>query len=168
MFFFVYILAGNIRSLDLGYDPIPRKMLWLNYALNIDQRWKMFAPAPSKLRRWYVIPGELLNGEILDLVTESKPLSWKKPENINAHYGHLRWRKYLTLLWEDKYSDYRSYYGRYLCRQWNRQHYQDKRLGRLEIFLVKQRIYDDHISDPKRISLLRHACDLGPDTLPIE
>jgi len=82
----------------------------------------MVAPYPLKYDGWYVIDGHLVNGTEVNVLDLGKPVSFEKPANIADLYKNERWRKYLMNLSLADFSDYRLYYGKYLCRSYNLRH----------------------------------------------
>jgi predicted DCC family thiol-disulfide oxidoreductase YuxK len=123
----LYILWWNLGTLGRDYTSfrgvsIPGRLRTLGLMLRVDQAWDMFSPWPQKDDGWYVIEGRLRDGRPVDLWNQRiGPVSWDKPANIAAMYPNERWRKYFMNLYIAANSDYRLYYGRYLCRQWNDQ-----------------------------------------------
>jgi hypothetical protein len=121
----VYIVWWNLGNLGQNYlsfrsMAVPARLRTLGLILRVDQAWDMFSPWPQKDDGWYVIEGKLRDGSAVDLWNQKiGPAKWEKPANIAAMYPNERWRKYFMNLYIADNSEYRLYYGRYLCRQWN-------------------------------------------------
>ena len=117
----LYVLLWNIGTarhrplIPLQYQPI-------GWTLAIDQAWDMFAPYPLKYDGWYVVDGHLVNGTEINVLDPGKPVSFEKPASVADMYKNERWRKYLMNLSLADFSDYRLYYGKYLCRSYNLRH----------------------------------------------
>jgi len=84
----------------------------------------MFALYPLKDDGWYVIPGRLKDGEVvdLDLDNDGARVTLDRPSSISQTYKNYRWRKYLDNLLSESIRSYRVYYAEYLCRAWNVRH----------------------------------------------
>jgi len=100
---------------------MPDRYRWIGVATRTDQVWDMFAPYPLRDDGWYVIEGALHSGRQVDVFRGGAPVSFAtpSPSAIAAQYKDERWRKYLMNLYLAVNSDYRLYYGQYLCRSWN-------------------------------------------------
>lgn len=119
-FFLAYVLWWNLGTVS-SRVAMPDRFRWIGVATRTDQEWDMFAPYPLLDDGWYVIRGVLQNGKEVDVFRDGAPVSFAKPSSraIAAQYKDERWRKYLMNLYLAVNSDYRLYYGRYLCRKWN-------------------------------------------------
>jgi len=152
----------NERKLRL---PLPVKLKSLSRSLSFAQGWGMFGPDPQIETGWYVIPGRLRDGSEVDIFREGKPLDWEKPSSPSALALNVRWRKYfdwITFPWN---ADYRPYYGRYLCREWNRHHPSDQALGILQIDWMREKILpQDQNTEPEKILLWKGDCSTNPDS----
>ena len=119
-FFLAYVCWWNLGTVSprLAMPPAYR---WIGVATRTDQSWDMFAPFPLRDDGWYVIDGVLHDGRHVDLFRGGAPVSFarRSPEEVAAQYHDERWRKYLMNLYLVVNSDYRLYYGKYLCRSWN-------------------------------------------------
>ncbi len=117
LLFILYIWLWNLSSITrVPFQP------WedaLGITLSIDQKWDMFAPNPLTYDGYYVVSGHLRNGQTVNVTNPDKPLTFAKPASIADQYKNERWRKYLMNLSLSENTDYRLYYGRYLCRSWN-------------------------------------------------
>ncbi len=136
----IYVTLWNVRTLDFSRFSryFPRKWNFVGEFLRIDQFWNMFAPFPLKDDGWYVIPGKLKNGEQVDLFRHGAPVSWEKPADVAALYPNERWRKYMMNLWAQTHTQYRLYFGQYLCRTWNRSHFGQKQLDTFQIVYMQE------------------------------
>jgi predicted DCC family thiol-disulfide oxidoreductase YuxK len=116
----LYIMAWNIGTLNDRW-MMPPSWRIPGVALRLDQKWDMFTPGPLKDDGYYVIPGQLKNGQVVDIFRDGAPVMMSTPSwrQISGQYKDERWRKYLLNLYLGDFSDYRLYYGRYLCRKWN-------------------------------------------------
>jgi hypothetical protein len=157
----VYVLIWNVAALPASPVTLSAPLRSVGHALRLDQTWSMFAPSPLKDDGWYVIPGRLRNGEVVDLFRNGAAVRWDKPESVAASYRNTRWRRYMMIL--PNHLEYAPSYGRYLCADWNRRHDAGSRLEELEIVFVLERTLPDYRhSEPRNVSLYRHQCHEAP------
>src|SRR5262249_10642076 len=79
-FFLIGVLlwvGSTLFPAELPQAPWLQKV---SYMSNIKQGWAMFSPNVSRRSGWFVIPGRLRDGTILDLNRGGKPLTWAIPE----------------------------------------------------------------------------------------
>jgi hypothetical protein len=153
----LYVLVWNVTSLPRAPFRAGEAFQRIGYLLRVDQTWNMFAPSPSKDDGWYVIPGRLRDGSMVDLFRNGSDVRWDKPERGARRFPNSRWRRYMMLL--PNHLDYAPSYARYLCRSWNRTHDGGRALEALEIvFVVERTLPDARKSDPRRQSVHRHTC----------
>jgi hypothetical protein len=124
----------------------------------------MFAPYPLRDDGWYVIPGVLQSGKEVDVFRGGAPVSFAKPSAaaIAAQYKDERWRKYLMNLYLAVNSDYRLYYGQYLCRKWNegKAPNDPTQLNTFDIyFMIRTNVlWTQPPQSPKKVLLHSHHC----------
>ncbi len=136
-----------------------KNTLWLGHLLRVDQKWDMFAPSPFTDDGWFVIPGRLRNGKKVDVFREGNPVSWDKPDDAISDYKNYRWRKYMRRLWLRRYSDHRLYYGKYLCRKWNREHDFKNNLLTFDIYFMKERTLPNYKEEEtEKVHIWQHRC----------
>lgn len=158
IFFIGFVIYWNIATAT-GLIGLHNNTIWLGHLLRIDQKWDMFAPRPYKDDGWYVIPGKLRNGERVDVFREDQPLNWIKPDDAIADYKNYRWRKYMRKLWLKKHSNHRLYYGKYLCRKWNREHEYARNLMNFDIYYMKEDSLPDYKTEEvEKIGIWQHRC----------
>ncbi|HWY70645.1 MAG TPA: HTTM domain-containing protein [Terriglobales bacterium] len=155
----VYTLLWNLSSITrVPFQP------WqdaIGLTLDLDQRWDMFSPNPLTYDGWYVIEGQLKDGRHINVTHPDRPVSYEKPASIADQYPNERWRKYLMNLSLSENTDYRLYYGRYLCRSWNIGHpnYDPAILIRFDIYFMA---HQNSIQHPptgfNRDLLWHHEC----------
>lgn len=154
-----YVLAWNWTTLPMARQPIPTDLKWIAYLVKFQQKWTMFGPYPPKKDGWFVIPGELRNGQEVDLFRTVPYVRFDKPAYPAGEFGGARWRKYMRNLWLGAHRRHRLYYGRYLCRTWNRRHGYPEQVVRFEIVFVEEATLPDYRVEPlKRTVLWRHEC----------
>ena len=120
-FFIVYIFFWNMDGLENSKYKMPKQMIWVGYLFNINQHWGMYAPKPMTDDGWYVFPGKLRNGNIVDANTE-KPVAWRQPASLVDYGEDHRWILFHLYIWDQSNALFRVPYARYLCREWNTHH----------------------------------------------
>jgi hypothetical protein len=162
-FFIFYILCWNLTTATSF--TLPERAVPLGPFLGLDQYWGMFAPSPSKEDGWYVIPGELRDGQKVDLMPITRddyslhPISYEKPQDIPATYKNEHWRKYLENIYNQDHADQRLYFGQYICRQWNAHHTGADTLETFRIiYMLEQTLPDYRQSKPEKVDLWNHEC----------
>lgn len=161
-FFLVYVFVWNLGTLPASMNKkhldIPWRLKWIASVLRIDQTWNMFAPYPLKDDGWYVIPGVLKNGQEVDVYRGGGAVSWEKPEYVAYMYKNQRWQKYMMNLWSKDFSQFRLYYGRYLCRLWNDHHKGGEQLDHFSINYMRQDTRPNGEAPPQKVDLWDHYC----------
>ena len=162
-FFLLLVVNWNLSTMRKQFPKapvVPTEVRWIGHLLRLDQNWNMFAPYPLKDDGWYVIPGQLFDGTMVDLwgggephwvpvdttdghtpllhpTDDSLELDRTQPELVSGMYPSQRWRKYMRNIWMKKYKALRLYYGKHLCRQWNDTHTGGERLKKFRIVYMK-------------------------------
>ena len=139
-FFLLYTAAWNAASLPQTAFSMPASLKWIGELVQLEQTWDMFAPQPSQSNGWFVMPGLLADGTAVDVYRRTvSPPERKKPRDGSAYFANYRWRKFLLTLAHKKHEDYRFYYGRYLCQQWNAGRHGDERLKTFSIYFAEEK-----------------------------
>ena len=139
----IYIIFWNMGTLRVRYEsmaPFATGATFLyvpGHSLHLYQIWNLFAPYPIMDDGWYVISGELMNGEKVDVYNKKTgEVNWDKPDVVSSTYKNNRWRKYLTSIRRKSNSTHMENYAQYLCRDWNTRHSDENRLNRFEIYFM--------------------------------
>ena len=155
----IYVTCWNIRTVWPVFRSVfPSVLNPIGYTLRIDQYWIMFAPAPVREGGWFVVPGRLADGRIVDVFRNGEPVSWNKPDSVAVTYINRRWRRYLWTVTRTDSAAYRKYFGAYLCREWARSH--SEVLQDLDIVLMYEVANLDHTVTPaaKMVLWKDHKC----------
>jgi hypothetical protein len=135
----LYTLFWNVGTLPGSIHHVPENIKWLGVMLRLDQEWNMFAQNPFKDDGWFVMPGKLRDGSLVDVFRDGKPVTWDKPRRISKMYPTQRWRKfYVDHIVPEEKEKYRMYLSKYLCRDWNSRNPDDKLLEEFEIFYMME------------------------------
>ena len=161
-FFITFIFLWNLRGMNyaLWVKVLPAQADVITKVTRIDQGWGLFAPRPMTDDGWYVMPATLRNGEIVDVWT-GKPVTWEKPTGgISGMYPNERWRKYLMNLWSRSNFQQRYYYGRYQCREWNRDHDALHQMTRFSMYYMLKETQPDYSSKiPTAVVMYDAPCE---------
>lgn len=71
------------RLNNSGLLPVPSLVDHVFKSLNMTQIWRMYAPQPGNLRRWWIFQATLKDGSQLDLIT-GKPPNLNRPDDIGG------------------------------------------------------------------------------------
>jgi hypothetical protein len=144
--------TDNIRTL-------PDSMRSVLQFTGLNQTWAMFAPYPTKVDGWYVTPGVLETGQLVDVQHyKETPPSYDKPTDMNTIYINNRWRKFLMNMRSADNLNYREQYAKYLCRTWNNNRTAPNRLETFQIDFMKEVTTDTGVLPLERITLWEHHC----------
>ncbi len=145
----------------LGGPSLPQGWMVVARALSIHNAWRMFGD-PNRHDGWWVIPGTLHDGRVVDLFRDGKrrPV-YKKPANVGQTYKTSRWRRLMMhIAYKDKGVAERRALARYYCYTWNASHVDDDRLRTVAMIFMEERTQDTFIEPrPKRRELLSYDCD---------
>jgi len=154
-----YVLLWNLATVPNSRLKLTERARAVGELLRIDQIWNMFAPGPSRYNGWFVIPGRLQSGEVVDLFKNDESVSWERPASVAALFQSYRWWKYLYTLWNRKDQNSWRNYSSYLCRSWNRDHYRSETLEELRIILIVEKIrLNNEQGSPNRFLIYEHRC----------
>lgn len=153
------IFARNVSNHPSMNFKLPETLDRVGLLTQLNQRWAMFARFPYTDDGWYVISGVLLNGKRVDLWNGGLS-SEARPADVAATYRDERWRAYLLRLWVRDFSQYRVYFGRYLCRTWNDRHQGTARVDQVQIdFMLEPTPPPGQpVPAPTKEQILRHRC----------
>ena len=148
-----FLLWWTLQDTEyIGYGLIPDRFAKpFAYFTGLRQHWGMFTK-PNKWDGWYVIDAYTVGGKHYDLFfkgdgyadSELRAPSNTKPELIINEIPNRRWGKYMEKMRGSKYKRYKTYFGRYITRLWNRAHKKTKeKLDKFEIVLMKYDVVPD-------------------------
>ena len=164
VFFIAFIILWNIGTLSRPGVQMPAQLYWIGPMFHVHQKWDLFTPYPSKVDGWYLIPGKLKDGREVDLFTKGGPVSTAKPGMVSALYENNRWRKYLLNIKKPRHKDQLLNYGRYLCRDWNRNHERNEHLETFDIYFMTEYTLPDYLPSEIEPDHLWHGwCDSSED-----
>ena len=134
----------RIHGMDTGLGPdfqvSPPSIVDPLYSwLRLNQRWNMFAPWPQKNDGWFLMPGVLKGGDLVEIgFMAPNEFSFERPMLSGVQYKNYRWRKYLTRLQSKQNSTHRLKYGSWLCRTWNAKYRASEQLEAFNLYWVKK------------------------------
>ena len=137
IFFLLYVTFWNYGQWNSKY-MIPDKYKWIATTLVIDQAWAMFTPI-SRAGYWFTIPGKLKDGSSVDLFKDGGKVSWKKPKIPSSIYKNRYWASYIIHLYSlGRNVSHLPYYASYLCKTWNKNHSDEKKLTELKMYMFTE------------------------------
>jgi predicted DCC family thiol-disulfide oxidoreductase YuxK len=151
---------GVDTGVTKGYRiPAPRFFDPLYRGLRLEQYWSMFAPYPQKNDGWFIQPGVLINGELVNISADEVELpSAERPES-SEQFKSYRWRKYMNFLWLKRNAKHRKPYGAWVCRDWNSRHNKSEQLLAFNMYFIKDRTVPPGAKvNPTTHRLLRYHC----------
>jgi len=154
----IYIFAWNMRSTKAPYFNLPKALDPIGRTFRLEQKWNLFAPYPIKNDGWYVMKGVLKSEKEVNLWYPDQPVSFDKPLDVASMYTGHRQQKYMMNLWTKNFKSYRLYFGKYICRKWNRFENHKDKLHTFELFYMKERTLPDGEAKPKKVKVWGHAC----------
>ncbi len=117
----IVVLFWNIENI-LSYDTSTRAVahpLSLGIpvqALGLAQKWDLFAPEPSRYRRWIVALNTWPDGGRTDALRHNRPVSFTAPRDGREIFtSSKRFATYLDAIMLDKYAHYRPAFAQYYC-----------------------------------------------------
>ena len=98
---------GEELAAVLGALGVPRSWLWFGELLSLHQSWDLFAPAPNREDGWFVLPAQMVTGELRGLRRQT--LDFARPPLPSAWYVAAaatpatasRWLQYHLRIWEE-------------------------------------------------------------------
>jgi len=123
---------------------------------------------------WFSTPGVLANGREVELLGAGGPLPTieeaemanrsllRRPANVSATLRNERWRRFFAHSVDASTHEQFLFYGRYLCREWNRQHGNDEQLRRFSFVMMRRAVQHEArvytTDDYERNDLWNHDC----------
>lgn len=130
---------GNIPTFKYTLDE---RTTYFNDALKLEQFWGMFSPHIYKTDGWYIYRGIKSNDSIWDIYNNKAGLDFTKPKDIDKMYATDRWRKLAENFEKNTFNFMRPYYCKYLIREWNKKHPDNKIEGLNIIYLLEESLSD--------------------------
>jgi predicted DCC family thiol-disulfide oxidoreductase YuxK len=131
---------GIDTGVTRGYRiPAPKFFDPLYRGLRLEQYWSMFAPYPQKNDGWFIQPGVLVNGQLVNISADEIELPSAERPVSSEQFKSYRWRKYMNFLWLKRNADYRKPYGAWVCRDWSSRHDKSEQLLAFNMYFIKDR-----------------------------
>ena len=130
---------GIDTGVTRGYRiPYPRFFDPVYRGLHLEQYWSMFAPYPQKNDGWFVTPGLLSDGSLVNVSASGIELPTADRPESSEQFKSYRWRKYINFIGLKRNSKHRKHYGAWVCRDWNNNHDQSQRLEAFNMYFIKE------------------------------
>lgn len=163
-------LCWNLTNINVPNWEPPSNSRWLMWITRNDQMWNMFSPNPPHGSFWYVMPGETLGGEQIEIFDNGGLFTWEPnrgpidwnafPANFLTNFKSHRWFK----IWENGFNQpsndwLRLSMGRYICREYNSHHKGPDALAAYQIWITHSLVNEDGTKKVSGRSLLwSHQC----------
>jgi len=157
LFSLLCVACWDMHSLYPERIPLPGPIDTVCQVVNLKQAWGMFSPNITKTSGWFVIPGKLADGSLVDLNHSGSPVRWAPPPLVSTYFKNERRRKFLMNMRSGKMRAYEGDFSRYLCGAWNASHSGDKALQSLEVIFVNRDILDNYKVTTYRRTVLWEA-----------
>jgi len=152
------MISGNLLYIEkmsvAYYEGLYKYVEPLTNSLNMQQRWSMFSPHPSRQDGWVVLAGVKEDGTMIDVWRNGEPVTWERPEDISALHRNQRWRKnleYVTTKW-DRHA---RLLGTYSLREWNES--QEEKVTKVLVYFMSELEVGPEESSPVSKKLLYTA-----------
>lgn len=138
----LYCFMMNMSNISSFKYALDERTMYYNNLFKLEQYWGMFSPHIYKNDGWYIYRGIKANDSIWDIYNDTPGLKRLKPKNIDKMYPTDRWRKFAENYQKNDFNFMRPYYCRYLIREWNNKHPDNKISGLNIIFLMEESLPD--------------------------
>ncbi len=139
---FAYCLMMNLSNITSFNYVLSPETRYFNNIFKLEQFWGMFSPNIYKTDGWYVYRGIKSNDSIWDIYNNKPGLDLTKPTDIDKMYATDRWRKFAENYQKNDFNFMRPYYCRYLIKEWNKKHPENKIEGLNIIFILEESLPD--------------------------
>lgn len=144
---FGYCFTANLSNIPAFKYQLSGSTLYYNNLFKLDQYWGMFSPAIYKTDGWYIYRGIKSNDSIWDIYNNKPGLDLTKPKDIDKMYPTDRWRKFAENYEKNDFNFMRPYYCKYLIKEWNKKH-PDNRIEGLNIIFLAEESLPDYKTKP--------------------
>jgi hypothetical protein len=150
----------NLGTLSAALAP-PPALRRLAGAFRIDQSWYMYAPSPPRSNYWIELRGWLADGTGVDLLAPGERSSPNWERVVRSHEDH-RFRIHLERLLTRQWPKRPIYYALWLCRQWNENATDRRKLVRVEVVAAYARLLlSGEKPEPRLRTLAALQCPAG-------
>lgn len=162
--FALIVLWSNFSALPGFPYRLPAPLREIRDTLALNQKWNMFAPAPSVIDGWYVVRGETRAGAVVDVLkNQARAPDFSRPKDLASEYANYRWRKYLTRMVFEPDKAHRVPFTRFLCRVWDEGKPASERLASVKIYFNAERVeLNDKPRAVKRVLIHDQTCSARP------
>jgi hypothetical protein len=142
----VLCLVINLSRVSWFSYQLRKEVLIPINMLRLNQYWGMFSPGVIKKDGWFVYYGIDSLGRQWDLRLNQDYVDFTKPEHVVGMYKSDRWRK-LAENMQGNHTFLRPLYGKYILREWNKQH-PEKKIVTLNVYFMEKETLLDYKTSP--------------------
>ncbi len=140
-----------LGSINKSYKT-PPVLHSIGHVFKWNQTWQMFVSLKGeKPQGWYVVHGQLRNGQAINLLTGDGLISYDQPNRVAATYSNFRWRKVYSRVRKPRYRQMRTTLGEYHRRMWNASHTPSEKIERLRISYVQYKKHNSNDNPSKAV-----------------
>lgn len=169
LFWMIYLVfCWNMSNIGHSGWPLETENRWLMWTSRMDQQWNMFSPSPPKASFFYTMPGELVNGQQVELFRDgaifnwkyNMEVSWDPPSDWKASFRSHRWFKFFENGFNQGHMDHlRLSFGRFLCREYNSRYPVAEQVFTYQIYYNQQNVNAEGVKTVGKKELLwSHRC----------
>jgi hypothetical protein len=126
-----YNAAFTIKAKSLPYPVLLYGRLTLE-----QQRWDFFAPKPFTADGWFILDGQTVAGQHIDLMNGGKPLDWAKPALVSAQFANQRHRRWMQNLYFSDVAGLRQSSCDWWLKDWNQRNPGPQQITSLNLVYV--------------------------------
>jgi len=150
-------------STILSTNYVPKLAEPLNHikiAMGLGQRWSMFAPYPLTVTSWPIYEGTTRSGKKVDMFRHKFGApSRSKPADISPEHTNHRWRKFAGRLSSKKFSYFRPYYVKFVCRNWNAGRAKQDQVTKVKLYTGRELTLLDASKEKTRVVFMgEYSC----------
>lgn len=142
----ILCLVLNLSSVSWFSYQLRQEILIPINTLRLNQYWGMFSPGVIKKDGWFVYYGIDSIGRQWDLRLNQDYVDFTKPKYVVRTFKSDRWRK-LAENMQGTHTFLRPLYGKYILKEWNKQH-PEKKIVTLNVYFMEKETLPDYETSP--------------------
>lgn len=142
----ILCLVLNLSSVSWFNYQLRQEILIPINTLRLNQYWGMFSPGVIKKDGWFVYYGIDSIGRQWDLRLNQDYVDFTKPKYVVRTFKSDRWRK-LAENMQGTHTFLRPLYGKYILKEWNKQH-PEKKIVTLNVYFMEKETLPDYETSP--------------------
>jgi len=128
-------LSASNTSDTIKNDWFPQ----LRRALGIKTKWTMFSPKPPEQNAWYILAATKENGDVIDLMKNGSPISFKKPERSYHLDYNTRWNNFIFSLQSPPKTALYGAFGTYMHNRYKETTPTTNKIKQIKLIMISQK-----------------------------